>query len=152
MEEMVRQAVLQAEIAASEATENSMRFYDEKLLERQQLALSIQNCMKQAIERRESEVWYQPKYDLLARKCVEAEALVRWNSKELGFLLPGQFIDLFERTGFITRLDFYNWEKVFSFQRRRLEHGRPIVPISVNQSRLHLNEPDYLPKWGMNFP
>ena len=98
MEEMVRQAVLQAEIAASEATENSMRFYDEKLLERQQLALSIQ------------------------------------------------------RTGFITRLDFYNLEKVFSFQRRRLEHGRPIVPISVNQSRLHLNEPDYLPKWGMNFP
>ncbi len=109
MEEMVRQAVLQAEIAASEATENSMRFYDEKLLERQQLALSIQNCMKQAIERREFEVWYQPKYDLLTRKCVEAEALVRWNSKELGFLLPGQFIDLFERTGFITRLDFYNW-------------------------------------------
>ena len=100
----------------------------------------------------EFEVWYQPKYDLLTRKCVEAEALVRWNSKELGFLLPGQFIDLFERTGFITRLDFYNWEKVFSFQRRRLEHGRPIVPISVNQSRLHLNEPDYLPKWGMNFP
>ncbi|MCR5440365.1 MAG: EAL domain-containing protein [Selenomonas sp.] len=146
MEETVRQAVLQAEIAASEATENSMRFYDEKLLERQQLALNIQNCMKQAIEKREFEVWYQPKYDLLSRKCVGAEALVRWNSKELGFLLPGQFIDLFERTGFITRLDFYNLEKVFSFQRRRLEHGRPIVPISVNQSRLHLNEPDYLPK------
>ena len=146
MEETIRQAILQAEIAASEATENSMRFYDEKLLERQQLALNIQNCMKQAIERREFEVWYQPKYDLLTRKCIGAEALVRWNSKELGFLLPGQFIDLFERTGFITRLDFYNLEKVFSFQRRRLEHGRPIVPISVNQSRLHLNEPDYLPK------
>ena len=146
MEESVRQAVLQAEIAASEAAENSMRFYDAKLLERQQLMLKMQNCMKQAIEDREFEVWYQPKYDLLSHKCIGAEALVRWNSKELGFLLPGQFIDLFERTGFITKLDFYNLEKVFSFQRRRLEHGLSIVPISVNQSRLHLNEPDYLPK------
>ena len=146
MEESIRQAVLQAEIAASEATENNMRFYDENLLERQQLALKIQNCMKQAIEQREFEVWYQPKYDLKSRKCIGAEALVRWNSKELGFLLPGDFIDLFERTGFITKLDFYNLERVFSFQRRRLEHGRPIVPVSVNQSRLHLNEPDYLPK------
>lgn len=64
-----------------------------------------------------------------------AEALVRWNNSELGFLSPAKFISIFEQTGFITTLDFYVWEKVCRTQKRWKDEGRQLVPISINISR-----------------
>ena len=97
-----------------------------------------------ALSRKEFEVWYQPKYDLATRKCIGAEALVRWRSRELGFLMPGQFIPRFESNGFITQLDFYMLTHVMETVKERRTTGLPIVPVSVNQSRLHMQEKNYL--------
>ncbi|MDD6127798.1 MAG: EAL domain-containing protein [Veillonellaceae bacterium] len=104
----------------------------------------MESLQRQALERQEFQVWYQPKYDLRTRRCIGAEALVRWQSAELGFLPPGKFIALFESNGFISDLDFYNLEQVMRFQREAAEKGLPVVPISVNQSRVHMREQGYL--------
>ena len=104
----------------------------------------IESLQQTALDREEFEIWYQPKYDLKTKKCIGAEALVRWRSKELGFLPPGKFIPLFERNGFITKLDFYNLVHVMKMQRDRRGCGLPVVPISVNQSRFHMQEKGYL--------
>ena len=102
--------------------------------------------MQAALTGGEFEVWYQPKYNIRTKACIGAEALVRWRSPKLGFLMPGRFIELFERNGFVVQLDFYMLEAVLQFQQQRLEAGLPLVPVSVNQSRLHITEEGYLEK------
>ena len=57
---------------------------------------------------------------------------------------PGKFIPLFEGNGFISQLDFYNLEHVMQFQREAPGKGLPVLPISVNQSRQHMREEDYI--------
>ena len=88
----------------------------------------------------------KPKYDLKTRKIVGAEALVRWISPETGFMPPGKFIPLFEENGFVIQVDYYILEKTFQLQKERLEAGKEVIPISVNQSRLHMTEENYLEK------
>ena len=64
-----------------------------------------------------------------------SEALVRWIHPQMGFLSPGEFIPLFEKNGFITRMDHYVWEKTCSYLKNWKEKGYPILPVSVNVSR-----------------
>ena len=94
----------------------------------------------------EFSVWYQPKYDLATHQLVGAEALVRWQSPELGLLPPGRFIEVFERNGFAVRLDYYMLGHVARFLEDRMKRGLPVVPVSVNQSALHISEGGYLRK------
>src|SRR5574344_1502160 len=65
-----------------------------------------------ALTSHQFQVYYQPKYDIYSDTVAGAEALIRWKHPEMGFLSPGEFIPIFERNGFITRLDFYVWEEV----------------------------------------
>ncbi|MBQ9496784.1 MAG: EAL domain-containing protein, partial [Selenomonadaceae bacterium] len=76
-----------------------------------------------------------------------AEALVRWFHPVHGMVSPGKFIPVFERNGFIVRLDRFVWEEACRLQRKRLDAGKSIVPISVNLSRLNfysLDLPEFL--------
>ena len=96
------------------------------------------------LENEEFEVWLQPKYDIRTHKVIGAESLVRWQSPELGFLMPYRFIDLFEKNGFIIPFDYYMLEHVCKLQKKFLAEGRKIVPIAVNLSGLHMREPDFI--------
>lgn len=73
-----------------------------------------------------------------------AEALVRWQRPDGSLVPPGDFIPIFEQNGFITQLDLYIFKEVCRTQRRWLDEGLPIVPISVNQSRLLFYQKNYL--------
>lgn len=106
----------------------------------------IENLMEKALREREFEIWLQPKYNIKTRKTIGAEALVRWDSPELGFMGPGLFIDLFEKNGFIIKLDYHNLIEVRKLQAERARQGLPVVPISVNQSGIHFSEEGYLEK------
>ena len=57
---------------------------------------------------------------------------------------PEERRKIFERNGFITKLDFYNLVHVMKLQQGRRAQGLPVVPISVNQSRFHMQEKGYL--------
>ena len=138
------EAIQRADFALHEAQD--ILVYDDAMLARAHLSSRIESLQEQALKREEFEVWYQPKYDIKTKKCVGAEALVRWRSEELGFLPPGKFIPLFERNGFISQLDFYNLEHVMRFQQDCRAKGLPVVPVSVNQSRVHMQEQGYLAK------
>lgn len=62
---------------------------------------------------------------------ISAEALVRWQHPTKGFISPGEFIPIFEKNSFITRLDYYVWEEVSRFlksENRKL--GLDNVPVS----------------------
>lgn len=99
--------------------------------------------MEYALENGQFHVYLQPKYNLNANKIVGAEALVRWVHPEKGIIPPIKFISLFEKNGFIIRLDMYVWEQVCSLIRKWIDLGEEPVPISVNVSRLHLHNPHF---------
>ncbi len=95
----------------------------------------IIETMERGLEEEQFQVFYQPKHEAVTGKIVGAEALVRWNHPEYGFMSPGQFIPLFERNGFITKLDSFILERVCKDIIHWQQEGLPIVPISVNVSR-----------------
>lgn len=66
----------------------------------------IIETMERGLEENQFQVFYQPKHETVTGHIAGAEALVRWNHPEYGFMAPNQFIPLFERNGFITKLDF----------------------------------------------
>ncbi len=95
----------------------------------------IIETMERGLEENQFQVFYQPKHETVTGHIAGAEALVRWNHPEYGFMAPNQFIPLFERNGFITKLDFFVLEQVCKDIKRWQQDGLPLIPISVNVSR-----------------
>lgn len=140
----IQSLIGQASFAKSTIKDNLLTqysVYNSKLLEKINEERFIEGHMQQALDDREFFVMYQPKISLVDDKIVGAEALVRWNSPKLGLMTPDKFIPLFEKNGFITKLDYYVYEEVFRFIQSNLAKALPVVPISVNMSRNH-NKPD----------
>lgn len=104
----------------------------------------IINEMDHALEEEQFVVFFQPKYELEKLTPSGAEALVRWKKPDGTLMPPGEFIPIFEKNGFIIKLDFYVWEKVCQFIRRKLDEGEEPEPISVNVSRVNLYNPKFL--------
>ena len=115
-------------------------FMHDEMLKHQQIEL----YMEKALENEEFEIYLQAKYDMNLCAICGAEALIRWQSPEMGFLTPNHFIHIFERNGFILKLDYYVLEKICTVLQKRLQKKLPVVPISVNQSGLHMSERGYL--------
>lgn len=134
----------QASFAKTTIKENMMvqyAIYNSRLIKKVNEEQFIEQHMNQALTNGEFFVMYQPKMSLTNDKIVGAEALVRWKNPEMGMLTPDKFISLFERNGFITKLDFYVYDKVFHFLEKQIANGKKVVPISVNMSRNH-SKPD----------
>ncbi|MBO4902718.1 MAG: EAL domain-containing protein [Lachnospiraceae bacterium] len=122
--------------------ESGIAFFDETLVEEQRWIDSVRERQESALQNEEFVVYYQPKYDPKTHELRGAEALVRWDSKDLGFVPPGRFIPIFEKNGFIPKIDHYMLEHVAADQKRWLDEGLSCVPVSVNISRAHFIESD----------
>lgn len=97
--------------------------------------------MERALKERQFQVYYQAKYDINTENIIGAEALVRWIHPEMGFMSPGEFIPLFEKNGFIVKVDYYVWEEACKILRKWKEENRTMIPISVNVSRVDFELP-----------
>lgn len=104
----------------------------------------IKNKMHDALKNRDFKVYFQPKIDISTNKIRGAEALVRWQDKDMGLIPPDDFIPLFERIGFIRELDLYMFEQVCIYLRQWIDQGLQPVPVSVNLSRVHLKDKHFL--------
>ena len=113
--------------------------YDEDMRQNIVNEQEIVNDMEEALEHEEFVLYLQPKYELTTEKIVGAEVLVRWIHPTRGFVPPSEFIPVFEQNGFIFKLDKYVWEKACMILRASLDEGRKPLPISVNVSRVDLN-------------
>ncbi|MDD3194046.1 MAG: EAL domain-containing protein [Oscillospiraceae bacterium] len=115
--------------------DDSMR---QKILREHQLT----GYMELALAEKQFVVYLQPKHDVQTGRIAGAEALVRWFHPELGFISPGEFIPLFERNGFVAKLDRYVWEVVCTILQGWMKEGRPLIPISANASRVDFDADD----------
>lgn len=120
----------------------SYAFYDDKMRLSIENEQNIINEMSDALENHEFVPYYQPKYDVQTNKPVGAEALARWIHPTKGFISPGVFIPIFEKNGFISKLDLYIWECVCKQLKEWKDKGVPLFPVSVNVSRVNLYNPN----------
>lgn len=128
----------------SQSRVSSCMFYQE--IERLRLIREkeIDNHMEVALENGEFSVYLQPKISLKDNCVAGAEALVRWIDPVKGIIPPNDFVPVFEKNGFIVKIDLFVFEQVCKTLERWKEEGKKIIPISVNLSRAHLNHPDFL--------
>lgn len=136
-----------ASIAATQCKENYMiheALFTKEMNDKVKHEQSVIDEMSKALDEGQFIVYFQPKYDLEGYNPGGAEALVRWRKPDGTIVSPGEFIPIFEKNGFITKLDFYVWEKVCQFIRQELDEGREPAPISVNVSRVNLYNPNFL--------
>ncbi len=119
-------------------------FYDDALREDLLKEQEIVNDMDAALEHGEFDVYLQPKCRLDTGEVVGAEALVRWNHPVKGLMSPDQFIPVFEKNGFIMKLDAYVWERCCQLLRGWMDAGKPRLPVklSTNISRIDLYNPN----------
>ena len=100
----------------------------------------IEDRMYYALEHHEFVMYLQPKYSIDSTCIVGAEALVRWIHPENGIISPADFIPIFEKDGFIVKVDEYMWEQAVITIKSWIDAGLEPLPISVNISRVHLSD------------
>lgn len=111
-------------------------FYDPQDRRSGLRALRLTTQLHHALNQSQLQVYYQPQIDLNSGQCIGAEALVRWQLPEVGFISPAEFIPLAEETGLI--VDLGRWilrEACRSAQAWSAHCSAPIAPkVSVNLS------------------
>jgi diguanylate cyclase (GGDEF)-like protein len=86
---------------AKNAGRNTFRYFTESVRQQQASRFSIENALRRALERNEFELFYQPVVQVRTGKIIAVEALLRWQSGELGMISPMEFVPLLEETGLI---------------------------------------------------
>lgn len=124
--------------------QNRYAFFDTSMLQKIRREKRIEDIMEDALALGEFLVYLQPKFGLGDDNCVVgAEALVRWQHD--GKLIPpGEFIPLFERNGFVNKIDYYIFEEVCKLQKKYVVMGYEPKVISVNMSRTHIHHPGFV--------
>lgn len=140
---MIDRAVLAQSLIKGSYT-NKYIFYDESMRREMLGEQEISGIMGSALEDGQFVLYYQPQYNHSTGMLVGAEALVRWKHPEKGMISPGLFVPIFEKNGFITRLDLYVFEEACRFIRKCMDEGRLIVPVSTNFSRHDIFMPDFV--------
>lgn len=109
--------------------------------------------MNRAFENNEFVVYYQPKYDFQTSRIIGAEALVRWIHNKKGLISPGDFVPVFEKNGFISKIDTMVFENVCRLLDRWNKKGtqdKPSSPITIscNLSRVQLYNPNVVREYS----
>lgn len=115
-------------------------FYREQFKESLYNRKFIEENMQTAIIERQFVMYLQPKYSIAKNEIIGAEALVRWVHPKRGMIYPGQFIPIIEENGFVKKVDYYIWAEACRFIRRCEDAGITFCPVSVNVSRIHLQD------------
>jgi diguanylate cyclase (GGDEF)-like protein/PAS domain S-box-containing protein len=119
-------------------------FYAQRMTETAIIQLSLENQLRQAVERREFVLYYQPKINLASGRLAGAEALIRWNDPRSGLVAPGRFIPILEETGLIHEVGRWALNTALEDYMRWRSAGLPAVRIAVNVSPLQLLNREFI--------
>ncbi len=117
---------------------DNIKFYDEEMRRATIIEKEIEDKMETALHNGEFKLYLQSKHSTTNEELEGAEALVRWQINEEQVMNPGEFIPILEKNGFVVKIDMYIFEQVCIFLQDLIEDGNKPFTISVNFSRLHL--------------
>lgn len=128
--------------SAKQKGKNQIEYYSKNASDETIHRLDMERAMRNAIDDGfgEFEVYYQPLVDVTKPKhpCCGAEALVRWNSKDFGLVMPNEFIPLAEYLGLIVPIGKYILEEACSRCKYWNDFGHPEYTVNVNLSVVQL--------------
>ncbi|EHQ88087.1 sensor domain-containing protein [Desulfosporosinus youngiae] len=142
-ESLVKQADT-AMYYAKEKGRNNCQFFTEGLNIKANQRLLTENSLRKALIRKEFILYYQPQVDLKSGKIVGLEALIRWNSVELGLVSPATFINIAEETGLILPIGEWVLRTACAQNKKWQNQGFAPLRMSVNISARQFQEPSFI--------
>lgn len=126
--------------SAKAAGKGRYHFYHSHLSDKLILRINKEQALRNAIERDEFVLHYQPRVDTFTGKLRSLEALVRWMHPELGLIPPLEFIPMAEDTRLILDIGTMVIEKTCAQLAQWKLQGLPLVPVSINVSALQFSD------------
>lgn len=123
---------------------NTYSFYDEAMTERVFEKVFLETALREALEKDELVVYFQPQMNATDNKVVGMEALVRWNHSTMGVLSPDKFIPLAEETGLIVALDRIVMHKAITQFSQWHKDGLKVGRLAMNLAMKQLEEDDFI--------
>jgi diguanylate cyclase (GGDEF)-like protein/PAS domain S-box-containing protein len=134
----------EAALAKAKVTGDRHLFYAEKMIATVTGRLNLENQLREAIDKEQFVLHYQPKFSFASGKLTGAEALIRWNDPRAGVTPPGKFIPILEQTGLIHEVGRWVLRKVLEDHLRWRNAGLPVIRIAANVSALQLRGRSFL--------
>lgn len=133
------------------------KFYSETLAVSSSNRLNLERDMRNALERNEFKVFYQPQISAGTGNIIGVEALVRWQHPEKGLIYPGEFLPLAEETKLVTDISEWVLKTACQEVKQWIDAGHSEIRLSVNFSPLQVEHPKFVPNLlealeEINFP
>lgn len=133
---------------AKKDARGTSKFYESIMSQETVETLMVENDIHKAIRNDELIVYYQPQMDMETNKIIGAEALIRWEHPDKGFISPGLFIPIAEESGIIIKLEEWIIDRTLREIKaltERLGHF-PLEHIALNISTVHFLQPHFVEK------
>src|SRR6202789_445524 len=134
----------EAALKQARASRNRYLFHTPKMTEMMAGKFMLENHLRQALERQEFVLHYQPKVNMGGGGLTGAEALIRWNDPRTGLVPPARFIPMLEETGLIYEVGRWALGKTIEDYLRWRKAGLPVVRVAVNVSPLQLRDRHFI--------
>jgi diguanylate cyclase len=122
----------------AKATGDRTVFFTRKIHDWNTERLSMETRLRHALENEEFVLHYQPKVDVETRRLEGFEALIRWQSPELGLVPPAKFVPLIEETGMIVEVGAWVLRQASADRLSWIKEGLAVPRIAVNVSTVQL--------------
>jgi diguanylate cyclase (GGDEF)-like protein/PAS domain S-box-containing protein len=126
--------------SAKERGCNTLCFFTDEMNAQLMESLTLENSLRLATERGEFFLVYQPQINISNGRITGIEALIRWNSPELGLVMPDRFIRVAENAGLITVIGEWVLRTACVQVRKWQREGLPVVPVAVNVSAVQFRQ------------
>ncbi|MGH8371325.1 MAG: putative bifunctional diguanylate cyclase/phosphodiesterase, partial [Gammaproteobacteria bacterium] len=143
--EQVDDLIRNADTAMYQAKEHgraNYQFFTSEMTRRTHERLSLESELRHALEREEFTLCFQPQVDIQSGEIAGAEALLRWNNRNLGVVSPTTFIPVAEQSGLIVPIGEWVLRAVCIQNRAWQDAGLGTIPVAVNLSAIQFRRND----------
>ena len=129
---------------AKERGRNNFQFYSEDMNTYAEHRLRTENELRSALEEDQFVLYYQPKVRLSDQRTVGVEALIRWNHPDRGLLMPGEFVEIAEETGFIVEMGSWAIQTACVAARALADKHKAPLTMAINISPRQFRDPSLI--------
>lgn len=130
---------------AKKIGKGNFQFFHDSMNIKAKKRMELESYMYQAVTNNELRLYYQPVINVASGQLIGAEALMRWDSPQLGFLYPADFIPLAEENGLILKFSEWAIREVCRQFKDWQQRGMGYLTIAVNLSSLQFNQISFVP-------